>query len=476
MDPVLILQMQRMGDLALSFPLASRLLGQNPERPVWVVGEPLFYQGLVEISPPITYFAYAEAKALTARRYSLIINLSHRREAAALSSSLQAEKRLGPYLDHRGWLRVSGAWQLYRASLSHNNRHNLFHWADLNSLDIFPASFLWRTLWPQPQRPPAAGQDRSAGKTRVGLFVGASEAGKRPDAKFWAGLAARLLRMGARPALLGGEGDKKLAAEVAALLRAPSINLCGRFSLSQLCRFFRRLDLLITPDTGPMHLAAWLGTPILNISLGPVNAWETGPFAPGHHVLLPALSCAGCWTCIHSQERCKALLSAEKVSVIARLLLEKDAARLQAMDTAGGRLLESRRDRWGLSHLEALNGYAPPRLQRSLYWKHFFGIELGALPPEAGAERERLGARLCADLKEKPLQAGSLLLRALRASVRARDHAPLHDENFWLSCPPFLRPLGSYAQFLLQNDDFSPAALEQALALTQGFIKDMRGG
>ena len=36
-----------------------------------------------------------------------------------------------------------------------------------------------------------------------------------------------------------------------------------------------------------MHLADWLGVPVLNLSMGPVRAHETGPYSPGQLVLMP---------------------------------------------------------------------------------------------------------------------------------------------------------------------------------------------
>lgn len=54
-EPTLIIQMQRMGDLILSFPLCSRLLLLEPERPVWVAGEPAFFSGLKPLAPQVVF-------------------------------------------------------------------------------------------------------------------------------------------------------------------------------------------------------------------------------------------------------------------------------------------------------------------------------------------------------------------------------------------------------------------------------------
>ena len=84
----------------------------------------------------------------------------------------------------------------------------------------------------------------------------------------------------------------------------------------------RGLDLCITPDTGPMHLADWLGVPVLTLSMGPVHARETGPTAPGQWVLRAAMSCVGCWQCRRSKLYCKQAFSPASVARAALAVLE----------------------------------------------------------------------------------------------------------------------------------------------------------
>lgn len=482
-DPILILQMQRMGDLVLSFPLVGWLKSLHPDTPILVVAEKVFFDGLVEISPPVTYFSYADSRALENKAYSLVINLSHRLEAAALAGRVRAEKRLGPYIENDGSPRIAGAWQLYRASISHNNRHNLFHWADLNAMDVAPPISMLMTSWP-PVKP--AGSKTAP---RVGLFVGASERDKRPEPTFWAELAQKLMQGGARPVFLGGEADKPLAGEAARILKAPAMDLSGHFSIVQLCRFIAELDLLIVPDTGPMHIAAWTGVPVLNLSIGPVNPWETGPFAPGHYVLRPSLSCAGCWRCTQKSVLCKERLKAGQAAIIAGEILDGGAglARLSHLDGSAGHIYRTRRDAYGLFDMEILNPQASPaaftddghnpELRRAVgsFWKLFFGLELGFIKREAKSEAEfaaRHAALSAAGLDAALALAGRQMLTALSRAIQGRSFKSgpdLKDEDFWLSFPPLARPLSSYIQFLLHNGDFSRPALARALELAEAF-------
>lgn len=471
--PILILQMQRMGDLVLSFPLMGWLKSLHPSTPIWVVGEKTFFEGLIEISPPVTYFSYSDAAALASHSYSLIINLSHRPEAAALAGKLQANERLGPYTNSSGNLHVSGNWQLYRSSISHNNRHNLFHWADLNAMDVIPQRSMQLTDWP-PVKHRACN-----GEPRVGLFLGASEPDKRPDPPFWAELAKRLMHGGAKPVLLGGKDDKHIAHKAAAILNIQAINLSGHFSINQLCRFIKQLDLLIVPDTGPMHIAVWTGVPTLNISTGPVNARETGPFAPGHYVLQPSLSCVGCWSCTQKNMLCKEQLKAERVAWIASLILEGKTEQLNRLDGSVGRIYHTRRDEYGLFDMEPLNSTTQDardtskfsqRHDFSRYWKLFFGSKLGYM----GGEDMPVPVFPVPQLRGVALSAGQKMLMSLSRTIQKRQHSGLESDEFWLAFPTFLRPLSSYVQFLLHNEDFSQKGVTGALSLTEAYIETIK--
>jgi ADP-heptose:LPS heptosyltransferase len=296
--PILILQMQRMGDLILTFPVMGWLRAAYPDHPIWVVGEETFFETVLRLGPEAVYFPYSAADRLARNRYHLVINVSHRPEAAELAGRTEADAHFGP-VSRNGTVYIHGLWQLYRASIVHNNRHNQFHWADLNALDILPPRRIYSTQWPPPRA-------ESGGQGRIGLFLGASEPDKHPDALFWAELASLLLKRDLKPVLLGGAAEAALGRQVAALLKAPSLNLCGRFSLLELSDFLSSVSLLVTPDTGPMHLAAWLGVPTLNLSLGPVNAWETAPAPHGHLVARTSVSCSVCWRCVQSSQRCRA--------------------------------------------------------------------------------------------------------------------------------------------------------------------------
>ena len=462
--PILIIQMQRLGDLVLTYPLLAWLSRLYPDNPLWVVGEEKFYSELMELSPKAVYFSPDAAAALRGNQYAMVINLSHRPEAMALAGTLDTGERLGAYYENGNAVFIRGDWQVYRASIVNNNRYNLFHWADLNVLDTVPPGRLRGTVWPVPEaREPTS-------SAQIGLFLGASEKDKHPDAAFWAELAKELLHAGHRPALLGGKAEAALGAETARLLGAPHLNLAGRFSISELCRFINGLDLMVTPDTGPMHIAAWIGTPTLNISTGPVNAWETGPFSPGHHVLRAALPCVGCWQCTQSGVDCKALLHPRRTAFLIHELAAGRKTSLDRVALPGQELLATGRDRHNVYQLKPIMGEEQPRQVTARFWQAFFGNTWGVF---SDAELQAAwNAFAAASPGNTPEFTRALvkLNRDISAHLRSDRARNLTAPDFWASFPPPLRPLTGYLHLEMQNGLFHKPVIAKALTMVERLV------
>ncbi|SKA96000.1 ADP-heptose:LPS heptosyltransferase [Paucidesulfovibrio gracilis DSM 16080] len=450
-DPILILQMQRMGDLILSFPLMLWLQRLHPGRPVWVAAERGFYEPLMPLSPGVTYFPWEGVHVLKRHRYKLVINLSIRERAARLAGELDADAVLGPTM--RGDLRrINGPWQLYRAALVRNNRHNRLHWADLNALDCVPLERLRATRF-DPPRPPAKQ------KPQVGLFLGASDPAKRPDAVFWAELLRELVRRDIRPVLFGGPAEKQLGRETRERFGKPVPDFCGRLPLSKLAKGLNACSLLITPDTGPMHLAAWTGCRTLNLSMGNVSPHETGPYQPGHLVLRADLPCSeGCWECSRDRLDCHDAFTPEAVAfVAARAVRGKDPN----TPPDGLRLYTTQRDEAGLFCLHRFTDRIDPDERLGTFWKTFFGWRLGLW------DKSRAHAALLALAQNAPMvfeELASALPRGVtvfsRALARGTQTAT-PPVSLWEAAPQALAPLSGLADMDLQNRDFSREAMTE---------------
>jgi ADP-heptose:LPS heptosyltransferase len=462
--PILILQMQRMGDLILSYPLMLWLARAYPGHPLFVAAEELFFKPLMKLSPKATYFPWAGADVLRGHDFELIINLSIQDKAARLADELKAQAKIGPTLAADGTRFVHGPWQLYRTSLVRNNRYNRFHWADLNALDVIAPGAMAETRFGTPRT--LSGQS-----TKVGLFLGASEAGKRPTAAFWAGLVRELLGRGLRPILFGGPAEAALGREVLALAKAPALNLCGALGLDEFGAVGQTLALFITPDTGPMHLAAWTGLKCLNLSMGHVNPWETGPYPPGHFVLRADMDCAkGCWQCTRDRLHCHNPFEPRRIAVLAARMAAGDpAAKLSAMSLPGLTLFQTDRDQ-GLFHLRRLDS-TPPDEERlaSRFWQTFFATRLGTWPDSATHT-----ARAWQDMAAHAPAAAETLLAHLPEMGRQFTHGlrtgALLDDRFWADSPAVARPLTGFAQMSLSNGCYTRRAWTEAVTLLEALI------
>ena len=124
--------------------------------------------------------------------------------------------------------------------------------------------------------------------------------GARWNNKRWpAGHFAELVRAlaqkfpAARFAILGNQGDQPLGGIIAQAAPARCLNLCGATSLPEMIEWIRLGDLMITNDTGPMHVAAALGRPLVAL-LGPTEPRRTGPYGQLQNVLRLDLPCSPC--------------------------------------------------------------------------------------------------------------------------------------------------------------------------------------
>ncbi len=118
-----------------------------------------------------------------------------------------------------------------------------------------------------------------------------------------------------RLAVLGSGADEPLGRLITAAAPDHCLNLCGRTTLPEMIEWVRRSDLLITNDTGPMHVAAALGKPMVAL-FGPTEPRRTGPYGHLRDVLRVDLSCSPCLsprcTSIRPQE-CLRAISPEAV-------------------------------------------------------------------------------------------------------------------------------------------------------------------
>ena len=127
--------------------------------------------------------------------------------------------------------------------------------------------------------------------TTIGLFPGSNASSRRWDADRYASLARRLARGGVRVLVFGGPAEQRLTAQVAG---EAGVDLGGRTDLPLLAAGLASCAVLVTNDSGPMHLAAAVGTPTLSLQ-GPADPVVTRPLGEDHIMLRhPELPCVPC--------------------------------------------------------------------------------------------------------------------------------------------------------------------------------------
>ncbi|MCE3223434.1 MAG: putative Lipopolysaccharide heptosyltransferase [Nitrospira sp.] len=93
---------------------------------------------------------------------------------------------------------------------------------------------------------------------------------------------------------IGGAAERPEAQAVMALMRTKAVDLTGQTPVGLLPCLLRQAAVLITNDSGPMHIAAAVGTSVVAL-FGPTDPRRTGPYGRGHVVLSHAVECSPCF-------------------------------------------------------------------------------------------------------------------------------------------------------------------------------------
>lgn len=164
--------------------------------------------------------------------------------------------------------------------------------ADWLGLEPTPVSFELRNTAEEEQR--IEGLLAAIRGPFVAGFVGASWESKlwfpEPTAAVADGLAAH----GIETVLLGGPDDAEFAAAAASAARAPVLNLTGRTGLRDLIGIFRRARAAFGPDSGPMHIAAAVGTPVVSV-WGATNPARSAPWNNEAGIIRGEAPCSPCY-------------------------------------------------------------------------------------------------------------------------------------------------------------------------------------
>ncbi len=168
------------------------------------------------------------------------------------------------------------------------------------------------------------------------LVIGINPGGDRPNrrwpaTRFAMTAGALAARCGARLIIFGGPGEESIAQEIQDALNGAALNLAGRLNLRDLPFFISRCDLLITNDSGPMHMAAALKTPVVAL-FGPEIAEILRPYTSPdlYRVIQKPVECRPC-----NQSTCRTGLCLEAISPAE--VVERSLELLNVADSLNGR-------------------------------------------------------------------------------------------------------------------------------------------
>jgi 3-deoxy-D-manno-octulosonic-acid transferase/heptosyltransferase-1 len=137
------------------------------------------------------------------------------------------------------------------------------------------------------------------------------------DTKLWengkfARLCDRITEELKMKVVFTGGRNQKTVKRIRSLMKFPSVNLAGRTTLRDLAYLYALSTLVITTDSGPMHISAAVGTPTVAL-FGPTDPARTGPYGEGHTVIRKNLPCSPCFLKKCETKRCMKEISVEDV-------------------------------------------------------------------------------------------------------------------------------------------------------------------
>jgi heptosyltransferase-2 len=119
-----------------------------------------------------------------------------------------------------------------------------------------------------------------------------------------------------RTLLFGKEDERPIVHEILHHLGTKGIDLTGKTGLLQLAALLERCSLLVTNDTGTMHVATAVGTPVVAL-FGSTPPLTTGPWGEGHVVVRKDVPCSPCWKRIcPTDHRCMELITVDDVEEV----------------------------------------------------------------------------------------------------------------------------------------------------------------
>lgn len=329
---ILIINLAFIGDVLLATPVARALRQAYPDAGVDMMVIPLaagIARGNPYVDEVIEYDKRGRHKkiselfkliaAIRARRYDLAVTTNFAPRGAMLAWASGIPRRVGYDAQHAGWFLTDKA-SPHRPVVRHEAENYLDVLKPLG-ITTEDTSLAFR-LDPADAASMAAKVVIDSDKPIVAICpVGSYRLKSWPPASF-AVLIRRLAPL-VDCYLIGARGEAGRLEEVNTAAGHLAKVLAGTLTLGELAAFLARARLLVSVDTGPMHIANAVGTPVVAL-FGPTDPKGWGPRGPRDVILHTPVDCSPCWgrtAC--SDHRCMNLLDADRVTAAALALLGK---------------------------------------------------------------------------------------------------------------------------------------------------------
>lgn len=265
------------------------------------------------------------AKELRARRFDLAILLQNAFDAALVTTLAGIPRRMGNISDGRGFLLTH--------PFDHRPLGEKLHHVDnyltmLGHYGITTPERRQLLCVTEEERVRAEALLQGAGIGPEDFLIGVNPGAAYGSAKRWyperfaeaAGILAE--RWQAKLVVLGGPGEVAIAADIERALSGRCLNVAGKTRMRELLPLIKRCNFFITNDSGPMHVAAAFGTPLVAI-FGSTDHRTTYPFSDNSVVVRKETECAPCLLreC-PTDHRCMTAVTAQDVVAAAEKLLQ----------------------------------------------------------------------------------------------------------------------------------------------------------
>lgn len=236
------------------------------------------------------------AKQVAAERFDLAVILPNSFDSALIPWLARVPKRIGKASDGRSLFLTHSFKELPLVK----ERHEVQYYLDLL------ASFGISGGQPVPALATTPQEDQEAsellashGITAKDMLLGINAGASFGSAKRWyperfGEVAKRLAdTWGARVVLFGGPDEVEIVGAIESVLDGLCLNLAGKTTVRQLMALIKRCNFFVTNDSGPMHIAAAFGVPLVAI-FGPTDHTGTAPVSDSAVIVRKETDCAPC--------------------------------------------------------------------------------------------------------------------------------------------------------------------------------------